>query len=384
MTDFLYEFAEPNGVIKKGKLSAASEGDALSLLQSRNIWATKLKAVPVSQARRFSLKDGALFFRGLSNLLEAGIPLDRALSMVSVSDRHAGTVERIKTGVREGMALGAALDAVDVFPPMIIGLVRAGESTGLARAVSNAADQLEQDDELNSEIVSAMAYPAVLVAVGLTAVLVLVVGVLPRFVMLFDGIELPPATAALVSLSSFVQHSWPWLLVGAGLSGVFLGRWLNSSQGHAALLQFPVLGRLRLSFATARASAALGALLETGAPMLSSIETSSRAAGDREIASRLLRAAEKVRVGHRLAESLKSEGALTSQAIQLIAAGEESGRLPTLLSHASTLARSEGRRTLQTLIKLIEPSLIVGFGGVVGFVALALLQAVYGIRSGLL
>jgi general secretion pathway protein F len=153
-----------------------------------------------------------------------------------------------------------------------------------------------------------------------------------------------------------------------------------SPAGHAALLRLPVLGPMRLAFATARSARALSALLGTGTPALRALETAADAAGDHEVAARVRRASERVRAGASLAAALVAERAFDPHALELAQAGEASGRLAVLLRHGSTLAETQALRTLQSAIRLIEPTLILLLGGLVAFVALALLQAVYGVR----
>jgi type II secretory pathway component PulF len=140
------------------------------------------------------------------------------------------------------------------------------------------------------------------------------------------------------------------------------------------------VGSLRLAFATARAARALGGLLGTGAPALSALAAAGDAAGDRAIAARIARAAERVRTGSSLAAALAAERALGPQALELARAGEQSGRLSALLAHAAEAADAEATRQLYAVVKLVEPALILVFGAIVAFVALALLQAVYGLR----
>jgi type II secretory pathway component PulF len=137
---------------------------------------------------------------------------------------------------------------------------------------------------------------------------------------------------------------------------------------------------MRLALATARSARALSALLGTGTPALRALETAADAAGDHEVAARVRRAAERVRTGGSLSTALAAERAFDPQALELAHAGEASGRLAVLLRHGATLAEARALRALQSTIRLIEPTLILALGGLVAFVALALLQAVYGVR----
>jgi len=147
-----------------------------------------------------------------------------------------------------------------------------------------------------------------------------------------------------------------------------------------ALLVAPLVGPVRLALATARVARAIGGMLAAGMPLLASLDAAGEAAGDRAVAARLTRARERVASGAPLTASLEREAALAPSALQLIQVGESSGRLADMARRAGDLAAQEAERGLKTLVTLVEPALIVAFGGLVAFVAAALLQAVYSIR----
>jgi len=379
---FRFAATRPDGATVQGELSATHAAAAIEEITGRRLLALELRELPTDRAGRLPRRELAVFFRGLASLAEAGVPLDQALRIAPVTGRLGTFAAAVRERVREGASLSAAVAAQSGVPALAVGLVRAGERAELAVALAEAAAQLERDADLRAQIVSALAYPVLLLVAGLGTIAVLVVSILPRFVSLLGdaGAAIPPATRMLLGASAFMGRFWIPLGIGMVGSGIVAGRWLVSPPGHAALLRVPVIGPLRLGFATARSARALAALLGTGTPALRALETAGAAAGDHEVAARIGRAAERVRSGRSVASALASERAFEAQTLELAHAGEASGSLAVLLQHGATLAEAQALRALQSAIRLIEPTLILLLGGLVAFVALALLQAVYGVR----
>jgi type II secretory pathway component PulF len=378
---FRFEAARPDGEVVRGTLTAPHAAAALDEVTARRLLALDVEELPAPRARRLPRRDLAVFFRGLSTLVRAGVPLDRALRTAE-SGALRDTVIGLREAVRQGKSLSRALGDAPGIPAVAVGLVRAGEDAGLDFALEEAAKQLEREADLAGQLRAALTYPAILLLVGLGTIGVLVLTVLPRFVALLgdSGSTLPTATRLLLDLSAGVRAWWPGLLVGTVVAGALGWRWLTSAAGHEALLHLPGVGPLRLALATARSAKALSALLATGAPALRALEVAAAAAGDLAVGARLRRVMARVRTGGGLAAALTAEQAMDSQVLELAQVGDESGRLPELLGHGAALAESRATRALQQAVKLVEPLLILLMGAMVAFVALALLQAVYGVR----
>ncbi len=274
-------------------------------------------------------------------------------------------------------------------PGVVLGMIRAGErGSQLARALAQVATHLEQEADLVSRVRQALAYPLVLGVAGTGSLLVIATVVVPRFAELLGelGQDLPLATRLLLGGSRFLSRFWAPLLL-LGLAGVGAAiEWIRRPAGRRrleeGLLAVPVVGRVRQALATARIARALGGMLSAGMPLLPALEAARDAAGDLAVAVRLDRARERVASGAGLTASLEREEALTGSALQVIAVGEASGRLGEMTLRAGDVAAQDAERGLSRLVTLLEPALIVAFGGVVAFVAMALLQAVYSLRPG--
>jgi type II secretory pathway component PulF len=381
MTRFRFEAARSDGEVVRGVLSAPSLLAALDQIADQRLLPLDVLELPESKGRRLPRRDLAVFFRGLATLVRAGVPLDRALRTAE-SGALREPIAILRESVRQGKSLSRALGGVPGIPAVAIGLVRAGEDAGLDFALDEAAKQLERDADLSAQVRAALTYPAVLLVVGLSTVGVLVMTVLPRFVTLLGdtGSALPVSTRALLDLSTLVRHWWGGILVLAVTTAALGWRWLTSHAGHAALLRLPAIGPLRLALASSRAARVLGALLGTGVPALRALEVAADATGDLAVGGRLRRVMDRVRTGGALSAALTAERAMDPQVLELAQVGDESGRLPELLAHGAVLTEARTTRALQQGVRLVEPLMILVLGAMVAFVALALLQAVYGVR----
>jgi general secretion pathway protein F len=387
-----YEFraARSDGAIVSGVLDAESETQASATLADRGLYALSVRPAEAERQRPASRRDLALAFRSLATLVSAGVPLERALASTEPVARGPlkDLLALARTRLHEGSSLAGALAAGrGVVPDVVLGMIRAGErGSQLGPALDQVAAHLEQEAELLGRVRQALAYPAALAVVGTISLCVITLLVVPKFVGLLGdlGQALPPATRALVTLSDILARFWLPLLA-AVLGGVWLAlesrrRPAGRLRWDATLLVTPLIGPVRHALATARVTRALGGMLRAGMPMLNALDAAREAAGDAAVGDRLSKARERVARGEPLATSLDREAALAPGAIDLIAVGESSGRLADLCLKAGDMAGRTAERDLKTLVTLLEPALIVGFGGVVAFVAAALLQALYSLR----
>jgi general secretion pathway protein F len=394
MSPYRYEAARADGALVSGIVDASTADLANATLIDRGLYPIALvSAEGDEEARRpASRRDLAIVFRSIAALVAAGVPLERA---VGATEPLAGralrdTLGAARAGLREGKSFAQALAAGrGAVPGVVLGMIRAGErGSRLAAALEQVATHLEHEAELVAPVRQALAYPLLLAAAGTVSVLVIGTVVVPRFAELLGdlGQQLPVATRLLLAGSGLLVRFWPVLVVLAvgacwaafeGLRRPAGQRWLAGT-----LLTLPVIGRVRHALATARVGRALGGMLATGLPMLPALDAAREAAGDHAIAERLARARERVAQGAPLTHALEREGAVTAVALQLFAVGESSGRLAEMVLRAGDLAAQDAERGLKTLVTLLEPALIVAFGGLVAFVAVALLQAVYSIRPG--
>jgi general secretion pathway protein F len=337
-----------------------------------------------------SAVDLALGLRILANLLESGLPVSRALqAFEDLAPRPWGVaLPVIRERIREGKSLAAALaEAPLQIPPLVIGIAQAGEAgTGIGPAVRRAAELSEATAEMQAAVRSALAYPLVVAAAGVCAVGVLITVVLPRFArILADLGQTLPASTQLVLRGADVARA---LVLPALLSFVVAfavwHAWTSTPTGrvrwHALLLLLPGVGSVRRRTATARMAHSLAALLESGVPIGAALTHAAPASGDAEIEARLLSARAKIHTGQPLSQALDSSRAVSATTAKLVRAGEESGRLPAMLSHAAKIEQQAADQMVKAAVRMLEPMLLLTFAGVVALVAAALLQAIYSVR----
>lgn len=391
MTSYRYRAARQDGRIVSGSVNGESAGSAAALLLARGLAPVEgLRESAVRRVRPAGRRQLAVVFRSLASLVNAGLPVERAFaaSVPLTSGRLRQLLTDVHRAIHEGSSVAAALNAgMGLVPGVIVGMVGAGERAGqLGAALDRAASHLEQEAELLGRLRQSLAYPAMLAVTGTVSVLVIGTVVVPRFaVLLADlGQSLPLSTRLLLAGSAMLtRHGFLLALVLAVMAAVTYRAYRTpafSHRLHEIMLGMPVIGAVRHSLASGRFCRAFASSLRSGMPALSALGAGMEAVGDAAIASRVGRARERVSRGQPLADSLLAEGAVVPVCAQLLAVGEAGGRLAELADRAADVAAGEGERALRTLVAVIEPLFIITFGGIVIFVAMALLQAVYGLR----
>jgi general secretion pathway protein F len=391
---FRFRAAHADGRIERGRLAAPNRGAALRTLADRGVHPIELVADDAATVRGTSIPiaDLALTFRVLADLLDAGIPHVRALALLDrvVSPRVAPVLPPVLAAVRVGHGFVAALAQAQVrVPAEVAGIIRAGErGSGLASAVRQAAVLCEDGATTRAALRVALAYPTLLAVAG-TASLGLLVGVvLPRFAAILSDLgQSLPATTRIVLRAGLVAKAGALPALVGLVTIVLLWRaWTSTSDGlrrwHAFLLSLPVIGDLRLGSSGARLATSLSALLSSGVPVAPALRSAAASAGDEEIVARLHRARAEVEQGSRVSDALARHAVTTEFVQRLVRAGEESGELASMLAHAGQLERDRVLRRVRSAVRLLEPAMIVAFGGIVALVAAALLQALYSVRPG--
>lgn len=387
---FRYRAIDARGVTVRGTMDG-TDADAVSeTLRRQGLLPVAIHApvVPVT-LRSIPARDLGIGLRILGGLLDAGLPMARALAAFATlapatwSGRTAALEERI----RSGSGLAHALAEGGDIPPVLVGIISAGEASGrLGDAVRRAADVAEEGAALRTAIRGALVYPTILLVAGGASVALLVAVVLPRFAtILADLGQDPPAMTQLVlHATQALQAAWRSAALVLVAAFVAWRWWLTTEDGRTAWSRFtlalPVLGGVRRAAATARVCVSMAALLESGVPIAHALAHATSAAGEADTSQRLAVARQSVIEGAPLGRALAVAGALTESALRLIAAGEESGRLATMCEHAGRLEGERARELTRSAVRLLEPALILLFGGLVAIVAAALLQAVYTVR----
>jgi type II secretory pathway component PulF len=396
MPTFAYQAVNGSGKRLRGLEDAASPGALSRALEERGLLvldvAESSEATTGGRGFKFGRRREVLeVTRAMAALLPVGMPLAQALNAASgvTSGEVRDALRQVRTRVERGETLSSALGAYPMlFSPLYVGLVRAGERSGdVDNSFARLSDQLERDEELRGRIISAAIYPLLLACAGTVAVTVLLFFVLPRFVTLLagSGAKLPASTRLLLSVSTGLHRFWPLLLL-VPLAIAAVGAWArNTEDGRrtlsTTLLALPLVKTLRQYALAARFARLVGVLLGGGAPLLSALDDTIESIGDPVARDDAERIRTRVREGVSLRAAVAESPVYPALLAQLIGVGEDAGQLRTFLLKAAEIFEERTERATQRLAALAEPAMIVMFGAVVAFVALSLLQAIYGINA---
>lgn len=389
-TTFAYRAVRRDGSVETGMVAATTRDAAAAAIGRLGFFPIELTAKPYSSRRPARPEDLAIGLRALATLLGGGVALARALAILEdlAPPAWLPALPGIRRRVEHGDGLAAALETSTLaLPPHVIGLLEAGEAgSGLARAVESGAELLEARAATRAALRNALAYPAMLAVAGSLTVVLLVGVVLPRFAQLLveTGQALPLSTRLVLGLGTVGRLAFVPGLLTIGLGALLWQRWLslpgNRVRWHRRLFAVPAVGSIRRAQASASACAVLASLLDAGVTVAAALPLGGRAAGDAALEESLAAARRRIAAGEGIASALQAEDALTPTANRLVRIGEETGRLADMLRHSARIDSSQALDRLHRLIRVLEPALILCFGGLVMVVAAALLQAMYGLR----
>ena len=384
MTTFAYVARDPAGQQVTGTVEAPNEQAVLAELQGRDLSPVRLELLRVRPRfqRRISTRHLATAYGQLADLLRVGMPLLRALQLLAKNrsnPRLASVMGEIANDVVEGARLADAMSRhTDVFPPLQLAMIRAGERGSFLEPIfARLGTFLEHQADLRAKVIGNLIYPVVLLSVGLAIVIAALVGFVPKFQDFYSRIELPLPTRILLGASALLTRYWLLLLAGivfAAVAYVWIARRPGVREAVARWqLRIPKLGELIGSLAIARFARILGTLLRNGVPMLSALRISRDAVGHVLLGRAIDEAAEAVRAGETLAKPLADSGMFPEDVAEMIAVGESANNLPEVLIAIAETIEKRADRMLNVFVRLMEPFLLLGLAGVVLFIFVALI-----------
>ncbi len=389
MPRYRYSAARPNGELLQGELEAADEHSLTRMLRDQGLLLLRARpsapAFSLPSLRRRQTRTGR-FFRELATLLGAGMTLDRALGLLATLDsaaEHALLALGLRDRIRQGASLSEAMEAPGLpFSRLQIHMVRAGEAAGdLEGVLDRLAGHEEREQALREELLGALVYPALLLAVSGLSVAGLLLFVLPGFAEMFreTGQPLPPATRLALGLGEALRTGWWMPPVAATLLLGWHRRRMRSPRAREARdarrLRLPLVGPLLRELETARFTRTLGTLLEAGVPLPRAMQLAAGGVENRAMRGALERSREALQRGRGLAAALAGEEALPPLALQLIAVGEQSARLAPVLLRIARESERHVRTRMKRLLALVEPVLVIGLGLLVAGIIATLLAA---------
>ncbi len=392
MSAFHYQALDANGKSQQGIIEADSGRQARTQLRESGMFVVELGDVTSNQSarqfnfsrQRISLSDLSLLLRQLATLLEAGLPLEQALSVLIEQSSHPyqrGLMAALRADVLAGNTLAHAMEQhPNDFPEIHRALIRAGEASGELDAVmSKLATYSENQQALQQKVLLAFVYPAIVTMVAILVIGGLLLYVVPQVVSVFQQSHqaLPWLTRSLIWVTDILTATWFYLLLLL-IAAIYAAKHMLRQEAvrarlHRRLLRLPILGRMIQGVNTARMASTLSILFGSGVPLLTAMSAASGVVGNLPMRYALEDAANKVREGVSLSRALASSGLFPPVLIHLIASGEKSGKLDTMLDRVSKQQEQEVSGFISVLTSLLEPVLILVMGAVVLVIVLAIL-----------
>jgi len=415
MPEFTYKALDKSGQISTGTISARDSQDAALKVRALGVFPTSIgagaktvgtgvldesptsakKALPAAaetSGKKVTKLQVLLFTREMSDLLEAGLPMDRAFSVL-LDQAESGPLRLMLNTMQGEIRAGTPLsDALRKFPrefsDLYCNMVKAGEVSGqLSGVMTRLAEFLEKEAVRRSQILSALTYPAVLIMVAISAVVFLMTFAIPRLAPVFKdmGADLPLPTTLLMGTSGFVGKFW-WIIILAIAGTVFLFRtWVATRAGRYAFdkmrLNTPPFGTLVQKIVAARLVRTLGTLLGGGVPILEAMEISASAVGNLVATEGILTVKGAVRQGETLHSAMDKAGNFLPVVRHMTAVGEETGRLPQMLIRTAETLDFEVDSAMRRLTSLVEPLVVLFMGVFIGFIVLSILLPIFQISS---
>ncbi len=389
---FDYKALTTEGKSQKGIVEAESQKSARAKLKKQGLMVTqiteKTAAKPNSGGgipffgNRVSAREVAMMTRQLASLVKANIPLVEALNaLVDQTDNEKLKVvlAQVRQDVNEGTSLAKATGTHPrIFDNIFVNMIEAGESSGtLSLVLIKLADLKETQMRLRSKVVSGMTYPLLMMCVASSLMLAIFTFVIPKLTKIFDTMNkpVPLITQVLITFSDVLVT---WWFVFAAIISLFVWmfrRYINSATGRpkwdAFTLKAPLFGSLIRMVAVTRFSSTMSTLLSSGVPILTSMNIAKNLVDNYPIAKAIANARENITEGQSIAEPLRKSGEFPPMMIHMISIGEKTGELPEMLKNVAETYEEQVNNKIETMTSLLEPIMIVGMGGAVGFIILS-------------
>lgn len=391
---FTYKATTVEGRLHEGVIEAPDEGSAVDSIKDSGYIPIKIVRSG-AERRALSIRLGQkadilTFTTELAALLNAGLPLDRSLNILSeITEQKSmkDVIASILKTIREGSSFSEALALHPrVFPRIYINMVRAGETGGVLDVVlDKLIEYLESSKELKEHLYSAMIYPAVLTFTGGVSIIILLTYVIPKFSRMFTdlGQTIPLSTQVLISVSFFLSSYW-WLLIAGGIALWYLLRkYVSSPEGKRNWdnLKIRLFGEIVIKLETARFCRTLGTLVKSGVPLLQALSNVRDVISNSVISSSIDKVIVGAREGKGISEPIGKTGLFPSLALSMIKVGEETGQLDTMLIKVADTYEKGLKTTVKRFTSLLEPAMILIMGLVVGFIVVSILMAIFSINE---
>ncbi|MBX3120091.1 MAG: type II secretion system F family protein [Fimbriimonadaceae bacterium] len=391
---YAYTAVDAGGRTVKSVMEAESESLVLAKLRDMSLHCTDIKTSKKAKVaksygkKKMKPKSLVVFSRQFATMIDAGIPILRCLDILAGQCKDPTlkqAIEQMSLDVKGGTALNEAMVKHPVvFNKLFVNMIRAAELGGiLDEILDRLAGFLEYENEIRGKIKAAMMYPVLVLCFSVVMLFALFSFVLPKFKEIFTGmdVELPPVTAGLFAIGDFMNQFW-YVIVMAAV-GTFFGlkAWGKTPKGRYQLdtikLRIPIVGELTLKMSVARFSRTFGTLINSGVPIMRSLEIVGETLGNVVLSEAIDTTREAIREGQKLSAPLTESKLFPTMVTTMIDIGEESGRLSEMLVKVGDFYDSEVEATVKGLTSMIEPMLIIFMGCVVGFIAISVMTPIF-------
>ena len=395
MPIYLYVAQTKKGRKLKGELEAADERIALSQLKRRNLTVSKIKPKPKDifenvafMQPKVTSKDIVIFTRQFSTMIDAGLPLVQGLTILAEQMENKTfrlILKEITKDVEGGSTLAEALKKhPKIFDSLFVNLVAAGEVGGILDTIMRRlADYIEKSEALKKRIKGAMTYPAVVVAIAILVISVILIFVIPVFEEMFSsfGAALPGPTQLVVNMSRFMKGNIHWVIV-AFIALIFAFKKYRNSKGgrkttDTIALKLPVFGDLLKKTAIARFSRTLGTMIQSGVPILDSLEIVAKTSGNVVLEEIIFDVRSSIAEGQTIADPLSETDIFPGMVIQMISVGEATGALDTMLNKIADFYDDEVDSAVDALTSMLEPLLMLFLGGSIGGLVISMYLPIF-------
>ena len=394
MAIFSYRATSLDGAITEGVIEAVDENTAKDLLKNSGVIPLKItspkEGIRKKLISRSPKVDILTFTTELSALLNAGLPLDRTLNIlseISEGSKMKEIVNSVLKSIREGSSFSEALQRhPNIFSRLYVNMVKAGESGGVLNIVLEKLNEfLESSKDLKEHVVSAMIYPAILFLTGIASIIVLLVYVFPSFTSIFEdlGTSIPVSTQVIITASDIMVSYW-WLLILLSVTAWLSFRsYVKSSTGRynwdAAKLR--LAGEIIKQLETARFTRTLGTLLRSGVPMIQALNNSKDIISNRVIASSIDTVSKDVKEGRGITAPLSRAKIFPPLALSMIKVGEETGQLDIMLLQVATTYEKSLRSAIKRFVGLLQPAMVIFMALLIGFIVISMLTAIISVTD---
>ena len=399
MAEFTWEARARSGEVRKGVMEADNEETVNNKLRQQQLSPVKVKKKSSLALLQFGsgvdTKDLVTFTRLFATMIDAGLPLIQCLDILSnqqTNKNFAAVLKEIKSNVEQGATFSEALKRHPrVFDDLFTNLVHAGEVGGILDSIMNRLSvYLEKRQKLVRQVRGAMVYPSVVVVIAVIVMTVLLTFVIPAFESMFaefgGGKEaLPALTRALIAFSNGFVSNLPFTIVivlAVSSTVIYVNRQPNGKRFfHKTYLRLPIMGPVLRKIAVARFTRTLGTLLQSGVPILDALEICARTSGNVVIESGIMHVRQSISEGKNMAEPLAATGVFPDMVVQMIAVGEQTGALDQMLNKIADFYEEETDVAVAALTSALEPIMMVGVGGMVGVVLIAMYLPIFSLAG---